>query len=69
MAKEKAHIIAMKNGVPVGYVKSISYANSNFKMTQNKADAKGYVSQSVIQRDIDELTKIGYAYGYVFIYD
>ena len=69
MAKEKAHILAMKNGVPVGYVKSISYANRNFKMTQNKADAKGYVSQSVIQRDIDELTKIGYAYGYVFIYD
>lgn len=69
MAKEKAHIIAMKNGVPVGYVKSISYANRSFKMTQNKADAKGYVTQSVIQRDIDELTKIGYAYGYVFIYD
>lgn len=69
MAKEKSHIIAMQNGVAKGYIKSVSYANKKFTLTQNKMDAKGYATNASIQRDIDELTKIGFVYGYVFIYD
>ena len=69
MAKEKAHIVAMKNGVPNGYVKSVSYTKGTFKLTQDKADAKGYTTQIAIQTEIDFLTRIGYSLGYVFIYN
>ena len=69
MAKERAHIIAMLKGQPVGYIKSISYTKRTFALTKSKMDAKGYASADAIQRDIDELTKIGYQNGYTFIYD
>lgn len=69
MAKERAHIIAMLNGQPVGYIKSISYTKRTFAVTKNKMDAKGYASADAIHRDIDELTKIGFQNGYTFIYD
>ena len=69
MAKEKSHIVAILNNIPVGYIKNISYAKRKFTLTPNKAEAKGYVSQDYIQREIDELTKIGYSQGYIFMYD
>jgi hypothetical protein len=69
MAKERAHIIAMYQGIPKGYVKSVSYTAKKFVLTDNKMLAKGYVTHDAIQKEIDFLTSIGYAYGYVFIYD
>ena len=69
MAREKAHIIVMKNGVPLGYVKSVSYTNQKFSMTQSKMEAKGYTNADKIQGEIDFLAKIASHLGYVFIYD
>lgn len=69
MAKERAHIIAMLQGKPMGYVKSVSYTKRTFTLTKNKSEAKGYVSADAMHREIDELTKIGFQNGYTFIYD
>lgn len=67
--KEKAHIIAYQNGLPKGYVKSVSYSRNTFDLTQNKMEAKGYATASHVQGEIDALTRMGFAYGYTFIYD
>lgn len=67
--KEKSHIIAMKGNQPIGYVKSVSYSREKFELTSNKMDAKGYTTADHIQKEIDFLTRIGYPYGYIFIYD
>lgn len=69
MAKEKAHIIAMLNGVPVGYIQSVSYTNQKFKTTKEKINAKGYTNIDAIHGEIDFLAKIAAHKGYVFIYD
>ena len=69
MAKERAHIIAMKNGVPVGYIKSVSYRNNKFQLTNNKLEAKGYASLDALHGEIDALTRMGYAQGFVFVYE
>lgn len=69
MGKEKAHIIVMHNGVPVGYVKSVSYTKQKFSITQNKMEAKGYTNVDKIHGEIDFLTKLAAHLGYVFIYD
>lgn len=69
MAREKAHIIAMKNGVPIGYIKSVSYARNTFSLTNLKEEAKGYASADHIQGEIDKLTAMAYSRGYIFIYD
>lgn len=69
MAREKAHIIVMKNGVPLGYVKGVSYTKQKFSMTQSKMDAKGYTKVDAVHAEIDFLTKISAHQGYVFIYD
>ena len=69
MNKEKAHIIAMKNGTPIGYIKSVSYTRQKFSMTQSKMEAKGYTKIDAIHDDIDFLTKLAAHLGYVFIYD
>ena len=63
MAKERAHIIAMLQGKPMGYVKSISYTKRTFILTKNKSEAKGYASADAIHReaqepDIEEAQKI-----------
>ena len=69
MAKEKVYIVDMFNGVPLGYIKSVSYTKGNYKLTQNKADAKGYTTQYAVQNEIDALAKIAGHTGHVFIYD
>lgn len=69
MAKERANIIAMRNGSPAGYIKSISYTKKTFKLTQNKSEAKGYTTSDKIQYDIDFLTAIAYSQGFVFVYN
>ena len=67
--KEKAHIIACQGGVPKGYVKSVSYSRNTFELTQNKMEAKGYATADHIQGEIDTWTRMGFAYGYTFMYD
>lgn len=62
------HITVMQNGQFRGYIKSVSYAKETFTMTQNVAEAKGYASEWSIQQEIDRLTVMGFAYGYIFGY-
>ncbi len=69
MAKDKAHIIAMCNGAPVGFIKGVSYTKQNFTTTKNKIEAKGYTNIDAIHKEIDFLAKIAAHKGYVFIYD
>lgn len=69
MGKEKAHIIVMHNGVPIGFVKSVSYTRQKFSITQNKVEAKGYTNVDKIHGEIDFLAKISHEKGLVFIYN
>lgn len=69
MGKEKVRIIAMLNGVPQGYVKSVSYTKGTFKLTQSKANAKTFATLDGVQNEIDTLARISYGSGYVFMYD
>lgn len=69
MAKEKSYIIDMFNGVPIGYVKSISYTKGKYTTTNDKSQARGYTTEYTIQKDIDELAKMASHLGHVFIYD
>lgn len=67
--KDKANIIAMKNGVPQGFVQSVSYIKNSFTLTRDKSKAKGYSSVDKVQKEIDFLTLVGNQDGYVFIYN
>lgn len=69
MANQKVHIIAIQNGVTKGYVRSVSYARQTFTLTQDINQAKGYVTADAVQGEIDFLSRVGFAYGYVFIYN
>lgn len=62
----KAIIVAYQNGVRVGYVKSVSYKNGNFKLTQDKAFAKGYSSNDRLMYDIDAISYQGCKNNIVF---
>lgn len=68
MAKEKSFILAVKNGCPMGYIKSISYTNRTFKLTDEKYDAKGYVGIDKLMSDIDFLASID-TNGFGFMYN
>lgn len=67
--KTKFNIIAVKNGVRIGYISKVLYKHSNFCLTTEKSKAKGYTSLDVIQGDIDFLSTIGYPMGIIFIYE
>ena len=69
MKKERAHIIAMVDGKPAGYVKSVSMAKNRYTLTSNKYEAKGYATADACQYDIDKLTAIAFGTNMVFIYD
>ena len=69
MARNKVHITAYQNGQFRGYIKSVSYAQGRFTLTQDIKDAKGYVTLDNVQGEIDFLTSVGYAYGYIFGYN
>ena len=70
MAKNaKLHITVYQNGQFKGYIKAVSYSQGRFTLTQGLKSAKGYVTQDNIQGEIDFLTSIGYAYGYMFGYN
>lgn len=63
---DKMRIVVYKNGVPVGYVKSVSYKNGTFTSTQDKMFAKTYSKQEKIMGDIDTIAFIGQQNGYAF---
>lgn len=69
MASNKMHITVVQYGQFKGYIKSVSYAKDKFLITANIHEAKGYATEDSVQREIDKLTVMGYAYGYVFGYD
>ena len=66
---DKHCIIASLWGVPQGYIKSISYQTGKFKITKDKANAKGYTNLDKLQGDIDLLTKYHNCMGYIFMYE
>ena len=59
----------IQHGAYRGYIKSVSYAKSKFVITADVREAKGYGSEDSAQREIDALTVMGFAYGYVFGYE
>lgn len=69
MPNPKMHIQVFQRGQLRGYVKAVSYAKGKFTITQNKAEAKGYATEWAIQQEIDRLTVMGFAYGYMFMYE
>jgi len=69
MASNKMHITVIQNGQFRGYIKSVSYAREKFLITANINEAKGYATEWSIQSEIDKLTVMGFAYGYIFGYE
>ena len=67
--KEKAHIIAMRGGKPLGFIKSVSVAKNRYTLTPNKYQAKGYVTADACKHDIDKLAAIAFGTDTIFIYD
>ena len=65
----KVMIVAVKNGVPQGYVKSVSYTKGSFKLSQDRLGAKRYTEDQA-QCEIDTLMRwsMEQNLGYVFIY-
>jgi hypothetical protein len=55
MKKNKNYIVVYENGSQIGYIKGVSYGTSTYSVTKNKKNAKGYVSQELMFRDIDYL--------------
>lgn len=64
--KEKIRLIAYSNGVPVGYVKSVSYKTGKYTLTQDRVFAKTYSNQDRAMYDIDCITVFGMNNGVVF---
>lgn len=69
MASQKMHITVVQNGQFRGYIKSVSYSREKFLITANVAQAKGYATEWAVQSEIDKLTIMGFAYGYIFGYE
>ena len=63
---DKTRILVYKNGIPVGYVKSVSYKNGTFTIISDKMKAKTYSSVDYAQRDIDTIVYTGLQQGYMF---
>lgn len=62
----KKRIIAYRNGVPVGYVRSVSYKKGTCQLTREKEFAKTYASQDRLTGDIDVIAWYGVQNGVVF---
>ena len=70
MAKERAHIMLITvTGVPLGYIRSISWTTHKFLMTESKMQAKGYASGKTIHTEIARLKATFGSQGFDFIYD
>jgi hypothetical protein len=70
VAKERAHIMVISNtGVPLGYIRSVSWTTHKFFMTESKMQAKGYASGRTIQTEIARLKATFGSQGFDFIYD
>ena len=65
--KSKKHIIAVQNNVKMGYIESVSYTNNTFKLTTNIQEAKEYVSDEYIDKELKALYNIGMTTGIRFI--
>lgn len=65
----RMHITVVQNGVFRGYIQSVSYAKDKFTITSDIRQAKGYSTEDAVQREIDKLTVMGFAYGYIFGYE
>ena len=63
----KYHIVALKDRVAQGFVKSINHNKSSFTITKEKKNARTFVEYDVFD-EIDKLTAYGYDKGYVFMY-
>ena len=67
MKKEVYRIIAVRNGKPEGYVKSISYTKGTFQLTDTKSYARKFSTFDMVTAMIDDLTAMGFSQGYVFM--
>lgn len=59
-------IQAIKDGVPAGYVRSVSYKHERFALVGDVLKAKTYTSFDRAVAEVDDLTRFGYHKGYVF---
>lgn len=66
MANKKLHILVYKNGMPIGYIKNISYTTGKFNITKVVTNAKGYASDAHIQNEIEKLSLLGNNAGFTF---
>lgn len=65
----KVYIGAVCQGVPQGYVQSVSYVNGSFRLTMDRSQAKKYTEDQA-HSEIDILTRWcnERQMGYVFVY-
>ena len=63
----KYNIVALIEGNPKGFIRSISYDKGKFAITKEKNNARKFSDNEVFD-EIDTLTAFGYNKGYVFMY-
>lgn len=68
MSKTRVPIKVFRAGIFLGYIQSVSYSRNKFNITTDIKKAKGYTSQEHIYGEIDRLTMMSGALGYVFTY-
>lgn len=67
--RRKIKITVYKNGVKVGYIRSVSYMRQKYFTTPDKSKAKSYDSEDYVMGEIDFLTRLGFMDGFVFGYE
>lgn len=65
----KLRIYAFKNGINIGFVKSVSYKTGTYKLTKDKMFAKTYSSHDKASSDVDVIAYCGISNGVVFSID
>lgn len=60
MIKKKFYILALVNGEPQGYVKSVLLSKNKYTLTLSKAEAKSYSTPDACQNEIDRLAAIAF---------
>lgn len=69
MKGQKHYIMAYQNGSCIGFVGGCRYSSGTFRLVKTKSQAKGYVSESTLQSDLDFLATAGMVRGVSFCYD
>lgn len=59
-------IMAYENGQSLGYIKSVSYKLRKYVLTPHKMDAKTYMTEDLVQGEIDTLTAINMYRVYMY---